>query len=665
MRDEALGLSHNSVLPAALVEKVPHNEKLVLSFVLSYLELQSQPAQLFVNGGYVRDLLQGKVPDDLDLCLCLRECAPAVSIDTVMDGLQEFATSRPDLSISSVQVTTILSDTSKDKNVDTAKAHMVVQPDGERIEVDFMPTIGTEQYEDTDRVPLRDVRGTPEQDALRRDLTINAMLLHVTRGSHLPPAAAAASAAESGAARLEWRLLDFYGGLGDLRDGVLRSPYPASRSLAEVWSEVMRTDDDVAAATALGLAPSAVPSSGVEEAARLQVVWWVKVMRDDPLRVLRALRFSAKLGFGLHNSFWLAVPFALSSLQTKVAGSRKVTELLKLSKAGREPMLDFLQLSFGRSLPTVPGAAEGADAADVCAVDQPCPPLPCGAHGTLAPALFGGADPKGVASFLCSPRGFEPSLMRSAAAALPASLSEDEAFGSGLAAAAFACTMPWGNEDVDAERAADADAAAADAADAALVQVRVACDGLCASNDVRASAETPLFGVASLLRPRPALGMSALFAGAAGAGGGDEFAQLVGMWEALKLEKVLQGQQAPGYRPEFVASLAATRCSAETAARLRASLDTLLTPGVSVNGRALVGIERLPNHLRGAVISHIHVLARLRRQKLEIASPEQLAAYLNQECGGLLDRLASEWYAPDGTLREAYAPARPVGKKRK
>ena len=28
----------------------------------------------------------------------------------------------------------------------------------ERIEVDFMPTIGEEQYDDTDRVPLRDVR---------------------------------------------------------------------------------------------------------------------------------------------------------------------------------------------------------------------------------------------------------------------------------------------------------------------------------------------------------------------------------------------------------------------------------------------------------------------------------------------------------------------------
>ena len=78
-----------------------------------------------------------------------------------------------------VQIATILSDTSKDKNVDTAKAMMRVGGGGgtaEKIEVDVMPTIGEEVYDETDRVPTRDVRGTPEQDALRRDLTIG--MLH-------------------------------------------------------------------------------------------------------------------------------------------------------------------------------------------------------------------------------------------------------------------------------------------------------------------------------------------------------------------------------------------------------------------------------------------------------------------------------------------------------
>ena len=33
----------------------------------------------------------------------------------------------------------------------------------------------------------------------------------------------------------------------------------------------------------------------------LQAVWWVKVLRDDPLRVLRTLRFACKLDFSLHD----------------------------------------------------------------------------------------------------------------------------------------------------------------------------------------------------------------------------------------------------------------------------------------------------------------------------------------------------------------------------
>ena len=63
----------------------------------------------------------------------------------MLRGLSTFAQLRPDLNVSNVNVTTILSDTSKDKNVDTAKAMLSVGLEGERIEVDFMPTIGEER----------------------------------------------------------------------------------------------------------------------------------------------------------------------------------------------------------------------------------------------------------------------------------------------------------------------------------------------------------------------------------------------------------------------------------------------------------------------------------------------------------------------------------------
>ena len=49
-----------------------------------------------VNGGYVRDLLLGKRPDDLDVSLCLRDCAEDVTIENVMAELHGFAESRPE-----------------------------------------------------------------------------------------------------------------------------------------------------------------------------------------------------------------------------------------------------------------------------------------------------------------------------------------------------------------------------------------------------------------------------------------------------------------------------------------------------------------------------------------------------------------------------------------
>ena len=104
-----LPIGHGTPLPPSLVACVPQTEKLVLNFVLSYLEAEALPAQLLVNGGYVRDLLLGKTPDDLDLSLDLHTCPPHVTIDSLLTDLVEFARKRPDLNVSSVNVTTILS----------------------------------------------------------------------------------------------------------------------------------------------------------------------------------------------------------------------------------------------------------------------------------------------------------------------------------------------------------------------------------------------------------------------------------------------------------------------------------------------------------------------------------------------------------------------------
>lgn len=694
-------LSHNTLLPRSLIDRVPQREKLILAFVLAFLEAQRLPAQLLVNGGYVRDLLLGKQPDDLDLSLCLRECPPEVTLATVMDGMHAFAMSRPELEISTVQIATILSDVSKDKNVDTAKAHLGVGSPPIKVEVDFMPTIGEETYDDSDRVPMRDVRGTPEQDALRRDLTIGAMLLEVT-----PADGSSGLAPREAAEALQWRLLDFYGGLADLRKRVLRSPYPHDRSAALVWAEVMRSPaeqrlatqlsivlSDAAAPAAPDAAPAAAPDAAAPDAAAsspsplsprpgeelwvLQVVWWVKVLRDDPLRVLRALRFAAKLNFDLHPSFWSSVPFALASLQSKVAGARKSTELVKIAKAGRPALLDFLSVAFGTPLPAP--------------ADQP---LVC-----LAPALFGGANAKGEAKFLSACDGFDAKAMRAATAALPSTLSAEETLGACLAAATYSCEMPplcrlsvggdgGGASCVDEPYdAADKDTATAVAAGAALEEVSAACDGLGASNEIRQGAETPLACVKALLQPPQPQGQHALFGQACGAPpavlglGGDasevsasEFAALVHLWDTLKLDKIEQGKRPTGYLPAFALSLAQSRCDPATAARLEARLAVLSAPGPQISGKSLLGVEALPPHMRGGLVSQMHVLCRLRGEPEQLMTSEQLVAYLGR-CGGLLDKLEEEWYvADDGgeagaqrkrQLKPPYAQQKPPSKKNK
>lgn len=399
---------------------------------------------------------------------------------------------------------------------------------------------------------------------------------------------------------------------------------------------------------------------------------------------------------------------ALDCLPHQVAGSRKVTELLKISKSGRAPLVAFMELAFGRQIAAVAPPTAAAEVAGSAAGTM---------HSqlaTLAPALFGGADQRGEANFLSRPHGFDPALMKSAIEALPAELGEEEALGTALAAAALACRLPWGGERAEAERVAIAeafeaavevaptdgtsaadiasDAAAAAAAAAATAEMSIACDGLCASNDVRAAAVNPLACVSTLLRPPTPLGMQALFAqaaayngrggeaggvgagasGGAGAGaasgGGDgsggvalsgvEFGALVHMWDTLKLERVTQGKASAGYLPEFIVRLAGLRSSAPTAAALSRRLEQLSSEvHVDINGKALVGIPQLPNHLRGVLISHLHVLGRVRGQRLELHEPEQLRAYLEHECDDLLPKLQAEWYEQGGDkLRAAYAP---------
>lgn len=710
--------------------------------MLAYLEHQQfHEIGVFVSGGYVRDLLLGRTSQDLDLSLCLRECAEAVTIETVVEGMPAFAKLRPELAVTSVELIGQLSKAAQGKSMDSAQVRLTVCDHA--VTIDMLPTIGDETYDETDRIPHRDVRGTPEQDALRRDLTIGAMLLHVTRtdapfeavsraerlrdARGIPPEILARSmqAAEE-AMNLRYRLLDFQGGLDDLRARVLRSPYPRDRKLTEVWAEVMvgskvdperqrelttmlvagrrvasgaRDCDLVSAAGdwggtgtgpvgAAGSWEGASWDAGVDEETAvqpwwelegseetmLQVVWWIKCLRDDPLRLVRAMRFSATLNFRVHSSFWLAVPFAVDALRTKVAGPRKMAELYKVAKSGRCALLAFFELTF-RPL---------ADFGD---------------EVMFGDALFGG--PSVDSTRLSVAQGFDGGRMRQAAAALPSELSADAAIGAVFAAAVLcsdlkrcsdpsvACAATLDEEEEDGPEGSAAalewwaarsalrhvpieDSEAAAAAAISREEVVRACDGLCAPVRMRAACVVPLDTMERLLRQPAAQRQHVILAAALrrlprlaeGAVPEDARAEgvvaLLRVWDLLKLDPALSDRR-PEVGAAFVIGLARTRCAESTVARLERQLRLLSRSGPSLSGRAVAGLEGVPSHLRSQFIAQLHVLGRLCGDETSIETSEQLEVWLGKHFSGLLGRLRAEWWEEgegDGgkrRVREAYS----------
>ena len=89
------------------------------------------------------------------------------------------------------------------------------------VEVDFV-NLRSESYADAGdtRIPTMTF-GTPEQDALRRDFTLNALFFNARTGAHVRVAERAHVPAQAHTRRIE----DFTGrGWDDLRAGVLRTP---------------------------------------------------------------------------------------------------------------------------------------------------------------------------------------------------------------------------------------------------------------------------------------------------------------------------------------------------------------------------------------------------------------------------------------------------------
>ena len=504
-----------------------------------------------------------------------------------------------------------------------------------------------------------------------------------------------------------------------MRAGVLRAPYPRSFSAAKIREELkfepserrryerMLRDDALAALEAIeegevfggqevldggmlvqsNVFGSLVASlftgddgpggSSEGEDAQKQVLWWIKSLRDDPLRLVRTLRFAATLQFRVHGAFWRAVPFAVDHLATKVSGPRKVDELRKIAKAGLPPLLDFFDLAFS------PLVAFGEE--DLAFGD----------------ALFGGppADGGELPERISVTAGFDSEAMRTIARALPEEMSADGRLGAVLAAAIISCDLRVngpcavtlsedGSDDGDDDDLLEDECAIAGppsngvgcsayppACDAQMracleistAEVRRACEGLGVSQAFVNAAEVPLVVAESLLRPPNAQGQHAIFAAAAAAVtssvassvDGDEFAALQRTYELLKLDPAHVKRRLE-VGNDYILALLRTRCAPETHERFRRHVQLLSEPATApseggVSGKAVAALEGVPPHLRGSLMSQINVLVRLRGDRPVLGTMQQLEDYLETRCDGLLSRLRAEWVDESGELRPCYS----------
>ncbi|EFJ52689.1 hypothetical protein VOLCADRAFT_115637, partial [Volvox carteri f. nagariensis] len=167
-------------------------------------------------GGWVRDKLLGRDSDDIDIAL-----------DNMLgkdfaDLVNEYLKSQ---GREARHAAVIQSNPDQSKHLETARMKI-----GE-MWIDLV-NLRSETYAADSRIPSMTF-GTPEQDAMRRDFTINALFYNITQRGVVE---------------------DLTGrGLQDLRDGLIRTPLPPRETFL-----------------------------------------------DDPLRVLRAVRFGTRFGFRLH-----------------------------------------------------------------------------------------------------------------------------------------------------------------------------------------------------------------------------------------------------------------------------------------------------------------------------------------------------------------------------
>ncbi|KAI7786267.1 poly A polymerase head domain-containing protein [Diaporthe eres] len=203
-------------------------------------------------GGWVRDKLLGRPSHDIDVAI------NSMTGEVFGNELRRFCEYPENVARHNLQpedigrLHKIAKNPEKSKQLETATVKLF------GLDVDFV-NLRTETYTEDSRNPQVEF-GTAEEDALRRDATVNALFYNIHTGD----------------------VEDFVGGLPDMEAGIIRTPMDPFQTFM-----------------------------------------------DDPLRVLRLVRFASRLGFSIAPSTkeFMGDTRVLEALRAKISRERVGTEL--------------------------------------------------------------------------------------------------------------------------------------------------------------------------------------------------------------------------------------------------------------------------------------------------------------------------------------------------
>ncbi|XP_057742480.1 tRNA nucleotidyltransferase cca2-like isoform X4 [Arachis stenosperma] len=220
-------------------------ERRIFDRLLATLRHFNLQTQLRVAGGWVRDKLLGK--DCYDIDIALDNMMGTEFVDKVREYLLSIGEDAQGVCV-------IESNPDQSKHLETVRMHLF------DMWIDFV-NLRSEEYTENSRIPSKQSFGTPEEDAYRRDLTINSLFYNINTGS----------------------VEDFTKrGISDLKSGRIVTPLPPKATFL-----------------------------------------------DDPLRLLRAIRFGARFEFTLDEDLKVAAACCdvKDALAAKISRERIGTEV--------------------------------------------------------------------------------------------------------------------------------------------------------------------------------------------------------------------------------------------------------------------------------------------------------------------------------------------------